>query len=252
MDPHVVTERVQAAAAAIAVGRLVYVGLAKRFPAVLAWLILEAISNFAYSILSPRSQAYFYTYFAVTPLDCILSILAVRELVNLIFTNYPGIRTVGRWAIYAGIVVAIVVSSALTISWTNTYHHKKWGLYYLESAQRSIVFSLVVVILAILFALSKYPLRLGRNTWVTSAFFSTLFLSEAAVLLFDSLAPNFYNHVADTTESFFIAACVGIWAFLLQPHSVPVSRVAFASPQEEHLLRQLDALNQLMNRAARR
>jgi hypothetical protein len=230
----------------------VYVGLAKRFPAVLAYLVLQTAANFAYSILPPQSSTYFYTYFIFTPIEGILSIFAVRELVNLIFTDYPGIRTVGKWAIYAGILGAICVSSAMTLIWTNTYHHLKWGLYYLESAQRSLVFSLAVVIVAILFALSKYPLNLGRNTYLTCAFFGALFLGEAATLLIDSVAPKFYNDAADWSGALFMAACVGTWAFLLEPQSAPITRVAFPKPEEDRLLEQLNALNQLMNRAARR
>jgi hypothetical protein len=251
MDPHIVTERVQAAAATIAVARLVYVGLAKRFPAMLAYLVLDALSSFAYGVLSPRSLAYFWIYVSEISLECILTILAVRELVNLIFTNFPGIRTVGRWAIYAGIGLAIFIS-IVTILWSNSYHRKRWALFYLESTQRSVFFSLVFVIMAILFVLSKYPLHLGRNTYVSSAFFSAIFLSEAARLFLDTLAPWFFNHLVDWTEAVFTALCLGAWALMLQRQSVPVARVAFSTSQEDQLLAQLNSLNQLMTRAARR
>jgi hypothetical protein len=187
-------------------------------------------------------------------LENIFSILVVRELLTLMFDNYPGIRTVGRWAMYAGIAISAGASLALTKFFWNTgaSGRHKWGLFYLEVTQRSIVFSLVVVIVAILFVLSKYPLHLGRNTYVSCIAFSALFLSEAARLLLDSTTRVLHIDFVDQAESVFIALCLGSWAFMLRPAAAPVARVAFSTPQEDHLLQQLDSLNQLMSRAAKR
>ncbi|MGA2716343.1 MAG: hypothetical protein ABSG41_24880 [Bryobacteraceae bacterium] len=170
------------------------------------------------------------------------------------FDNYPGIRTVGRWAMYAGIAISASTSLALTkFLWnTGAKGRHKWGLFYLEITQRSIVFSLVVVIVAILFVLSKYPLHLGRNTYISCIAFSALFLSEAARLLLDSTARVLHIDFVDQAESVIIALCLGTWAFMLQPETVPAARVAFSTPREDQLLHQLDSLNQIMTRAARK
>ncbi len=255
MDPQVITELPQAAAAAIAVCRLSWLRLASKFPALVAYLALDALYSFIYAVVSPRSRVYFWVYVAAVPLECILSIFAVRELMALIFDNYPGIRTVGRWTLYAGIALAMSLSLLAAKLLSGGYYssyHTKWGLYYLQSVQRSIVFSLAVAIIALLFVLSKYPLHLGRNTYVSSIFFSALFLSEAARLVIDALARDFFNHYVDWSEAFFITSCMAGWAFMLRPQPAPVSRVAFSTPAEDRLLQQLDALNQLMTRAARR
>jgi hypothetical protein len=253
MDARVAEEFLESSAAVVAVGRLISLKLVRRFPALVAYLSLLAVSNTIYGILSPQSRQYFWVYVALVPFECILGIIAVRELVALIFKNYPGIRTVGRWAMYAGVVLATGVSLALTkFFWQSGAHRAKWGVYYLEVSQRSIVFTLAVVILAILFALSKYPLHLGKNTYVSIAFFSALFLSEAVGLLVDSLASHFYNHFVDEVELVFISACLAGWALLLQPEAAPVARVAFSTLQEDQLLHQLDSLNQFMSRAAKR
>lgn len=200
------------------------------------------------------AKAYFWTYVAVGSWENIFSILVVREILTAMFDNYPGIRTVGRWAMYVGIATSAGASLALTKFFWNTgaSGRHKWGLFYLEVIQRSIVFSLVVVILAILFVLSKYPLHLGRNTYVSCVAFSALFLSEAARLLLDSTARVLHIDFVDQIESVFIALCLGSWAFLLRPEPVPAARVAFSTPQEDHLLQQLDSLNRLMSRAAKR
>ena len=118
MDAHTATEFLQSAATTAAVGRLIYLRLAKHFRALTAYLILLAITNFLYAILVWTSVLYFYAYIFLVPLDCIFSIFAVRELFALVFDNYRGIRTVGRWSMYAGTAVAITTSVVLTrLSW---------------------------------------------------------------------------------------------------------------------------------------
>jgi hypothetical protein len=254
MDPTTATDFLQSVAAGSAGGRLVYLGLGRRFPALLAYVVYIALLTFAYGVMVQSSRLYFWTYVAIAPLENIFSILVVRELLSVMFDNYPGIRTVGRWALYTGIAIAAGASIAMTRLFWNTgaAGRHKWGLFYLEITQRSVVFSLVVVIVAILFVLSKYPLHLGRNTIVSCVFFSALLLSEAARLLLDSTTRLLYNDFVDRTEAIFIALCLGTWAYMLQPGSVPVARTVFSSPQEDHLLQQLNSLNQLMSRAAKR
>lgn len=252
MDPHRILEFAEAAAAGIAAARLASLGLAKTFPALLAYLILDVVSSSVFGSLSPRALIYFWVYIAFLILEDILSVLAIRELVSLIFDRYPGIRSLGRWTIYGGIALAASTSLAAARLLSSTYPHKKWGLYYLQFAHRSIVFSLAIAIVAMLFVLSKYPLNLGRNTYVCSGFFSAIFLSDAFRAAIDSLMPHFFNDYVDWTEACIISACMLGWAVMLRPEPAPVRHVSFPTPVEERLLEQLDALNQLMTRTARR
>jgi hypothetical protein len=254
MDPNAATEYLQSIAASAAAGRLIYLGLGRRFPALLAYAFFVAVLNFAFGAIDRYSKLYFWTYIAIGPLENIFSILVVRELLNVMFEHYPGIRTVVRWALYLGIVLSTGTSVALTKLFWNTgaRHRTKWRLLYFEVVQRSIVFTLVVVIIAILFVLSKYPLRLSRNTYLSYAFFSGLFLTEAVRLLIDGMTRALYTDLVDWTASVTIALCLGSWAFLLRPEPAPAARVAFSTPREDQLLHQLDSLNQIMSRAARR
>lgn len=254
MNIHVVTEFLQAAAATIAVGRLIWLGLARRFPALLAYLILLAAANFISGVLPQNSTAYFHVYQAYVPLDCVFSVLAVRELFSLVFSDYPGIVTVGRWAMYTGTALAAGLSLVLAnVFWRKDARYHSNTIQYLELSQRSILFSLVVVIATILFVLSRYPLQLRRNTWVLIAFFSTLFMSLAAALLIDSLAPHLYNRYVDGAEAIFIVLCVTGWAIQVQREPSPkVSRIHFSIQAEAHLMEQLESLNRFLGHAGRR
>lgn len=255
MDPTTAVELLLAAAAAAAAVRLVYLNLAGRFAALIAYLVFLAVANLSYGLLNKTSSAYFRSYLVLEPLECVFSIFAVRELFALTFNEYPGIRTAGRWVMYAGVALALSISLAATgFFWTSRAMVRGDAhLYYVEVSQRAIIFSLAFIIVTILVFLSKYPLHLSRETLVSSAFFSVVFLSEAAGLLIDSLAPKLYNLHVDWTECVFVSICLVGWAALLRPEPARApARITFSTPSEDHLLQQLNALNQMMTRAARR
>ncbi len=254
MDWHIVREFVQSAAALIALARLTYLDLTKQFRA-LAWFLgLLSVSQLLAGVLSRDWIGYFWYYVALNPLESAAGIFAVRELIALIFANYPGIRTVGRWALYAGILVSVGTSVVLTalFSYDGSEPRSKWGLYYIEMAKRSIVFSLVIAIIAILFVLSKYPLNLGRNTYLSCAFFSAMFLIEAAQLLVDGSKRLLFSDLAENAAAISTSACLFLWAFFLRPQTAPAPRVAVPTEHEDRLLHQLEALNSLMIRTTRR
>lgn len=253
MDPHATRELIQAAAAAAAAARLLYLNLANRFPALITYLMFLAAMDVGLGLQDRASAGYFFSYVALESGKYILIIIAVRELFALTFDNYPGIRTAGRWAMYAGIVLALVISLvAARYFWGGGPGRRSADLFYFEVSQRSVVFTLAVVVATLLLFLSKYPLHLGRNTLVSGVFFCVLFLSEALRLLIDSLAPKLSNPHTDWPSAVFVAVGMLAWAGMLHRTEPAPARVLFSSPREEHLLRQLAALNQIMAHAIRR
>jgi hypothetical protein len=251
---------IESAGAAAAVARLTRLKLAKRFPALLAWLIVLGLSDFLSSLFPQRSVFYFWLYFGEMPVACIFGILAVRELLAVVFHRYPGIRFVGRWGSYIGIGLALGGSVLANVLLHRDRSFGSQHLFYLEVMQRSVIFSLALVILTVLFVLSRYPLNLSKNSFVSSAFFSAIFLSDAVRLLIDSLAIRLNNRVADWTEAGIILLCLGTWTLLLQPEPVlqrgeddkwTKPPETLNKPSEEHLLQQLDSLNRMLTRVAR-
>jgi hypothetical protein len=252
MDWHIVREFVQSAAALIALVRLAYLNLTRQFRALAWYLSLLFVSNLLGGGLSRQSMTYFWYYFAMIPLESVAGIFAVRELIALIFANYPGIRTVGRWALYAGIGLSAGTSLALTRLFSYSGPRQKWGLFYMETAQRSINLTLMIAIIAILFVLSKYPLNLGRNTYLCCGFFSAIFLIGAAQLLVDSSQRLLFYELAETAAAISISACLFAWGFLLRTQTAPAPRIAVPTAYEDRLLHQLESLNSLVTRTARR
>src|SRR6185312_4690677 len=203
MLSHAAAELLQASAAVAAVTRLLYLNLAKQFPALTAFLAFLAVFDIGLGLQDQRSVSYFWSYIALEPVFCILGILAVRELLALTFREYPGIRTAGRWAMYACTTLSLGISLSVTgLLWgggamarANSHY-----VYYVEIAKRSVVFSLAAVLITLLVFLSRYPLDTGVNTMVCSLAFSALFLSEAARLLLDSTMEHLSNQAIDRIQ----------------------------------------------------
>jgi hypothetical protein len=254
MDWHSVREFAQAAAALFALARLAYFNLTKQFRAVACYFGLLALSHPLAVVLPRQSAAYYWYYAWLIPLESAAGIFAVRELIALIFANYPGIRTVGRWTLYGGVLLAAGTSLALTrwVSYSGSQPRVKTSLLYMQTVERSVTFSLAIAIIAIVFVLSKYPLNLGSNTYFSCAFFSAIFLIKAAQLLFDSSQRLFFNELAENVAAISVSACLVSWGFLLSAQTAPATRIAVPTAHEDRLLHQLESLNSLMIRTARR
>jgi hypothetical protein len=261
MDVNSIADLLESAAAVVAVARLTYLKLGRRFPALFSWLIVLGATDFAFSLLSQKSALYFWIYVGAEPVACVFGLMAVRELLALVFRDYPGIRSVGRWGVYAGVAVAGTASVLASMAFVRDRSHGSVHLFYIEVLQRSVVFTLAIVIITVLFVLSRYPLHLSRNSVVSAIFFSSIFLSDAVRLLVDSLSIRLNNSVADLAEATVIFLCLGTWTVLLQReaalqpvlagNALETAHLSFANPAEAQLLSELDSLNRLLTRAAR-
>lgn len=243
----------QAAAAAFAAARLLHFGLRRQFVFLYSYLIVVASICLVLSILPHTSKAYFRVYIAAEPLAWCAAALAVFEMFALIFRDYPGLRTAGRWTLNAALGLSVAASLLIIQApWPGESSNTHW-LFYELVLDRSIHFSLAIIIVILMVFLSRYPLRLGRNTYVASGFFSAMFLAEAAVRLIDILTPNLFAHYADYPEIGFITLCFLGWGIMLSgaEASAP-ARAATNKPKETELLQQLESLNDILSRSVRR
>lgn len=251
MSPLSIAELLLAFAAAMAAGRFIQLDLSKRQPALLLYLAFIAFDLLTLGILDPRTSVYFRAYLCGNILSWFVSIFAVREAFSLTFESYPGIRTTGQRAIYWATGISVAFTFAITLYLTRGSTHGNRLQYLVLILDRSIVFTLAAVVIAVLVSLSHYPLHLGRNTLVSARIFSMVFLSEAIMTLSDSLSAYLFSVWVDIAQVIFAASCFVVWTFLLRPE--PVSqRVVFNDPRESELLQQLEAINQLLTRAGRR
>jgi hypothetical protein len=247
-------EYLQAAASAIAAGRLIQFGFSRHQRALLIFLTFNSVYLIALATLPPRSHGYFTIYLFGTIIYWVVSVIAVREMFALTFDSYPGIRTAGRWVLYSATGLAIAASVVVSFAFRHASDHGSAVLYWSEVSNRFVVLTLAIVIAAIVRFLSHYPLHLSRNTYISTGFFSAVFFSEAVMLIIDSPSRFLYRNWVDVTQVVFAGVCFCGWALLLRPELAAPSpqRISFESPAEHELLQHLDSLNRLLSRAGRR
>ena len=243
----------QAAAAAFAAARLLHFRLRSRYPILFSYLIVSTIVYSVFSVLSIKSRAYYWTYILTQPISWCVAALAVREMFALIFKDYPGLRTAGRWSFYVALAISVAVSIVLAGTLHATSAPKAPQLVYILQLDRSIGFTLTVTISILMLFLSRYPLHLDRNTYVASGFFSAIFLAAGAVKLIDSISKDLYFVYADYAEVAFATVCLAGWGLMLRPAEKPAAaRAVVNKPREAELLQQLESLNQILSRSSRR
>jgi hypothetical protein len=242
----------EAAAATFTIARLLHFRMWRKFPAFLSYLLFIAIRAILLSSLNRASGVYVRIYLIGGPLVCCAAAFSVYEMFQLFFRNYPGLRTVGRWALYTALFIALSVTALiLRKPWPGTEIDRL--LFYELVLERSITFGLAVIVIILMIFLSRYPLHPGRNTYVASGFFSAMFLAQAVVRLIDTLAPNLHaGTAADYPEVAFTALCLLGWGVMLRPAEAPEpTRPPADERREAELLHQLESLNSILSRSSR-
>ena len=204
-------------------------------------------------VLDVHSGLYQEFWTVTTPLFWILYVLVVFELCGLILEKHKGIYTLGRWAMYLGIAVAVILSLlSLLPHITPATLQRSRIMGYILATERGVDFSLAIFILLILLFLSRYPVLLSRNVVVHSVVFSLFFLSNTLGLLLYSV---FGLHINGEINLFLMgicSACMVGWLVLLNTkgEEVRLSTLQFGRGDEERILLELDSLNETLLRAS--
>lgn len=243
---------IQAFAATLAATRLLRLGQAKIQSGLFLYLSLCSISNLALSAFSLRSSSYFWGYLALQGATDIASIMVVRQLFSTAVEPYPGIQTAGRWMMYVAVSASLVTSIALTlISWRNGENTSR-NLYYVLHSHQLLQFALALVIVLMFLFLSRYPLNLHRNTYVSGYFFGGIFLIEAASALIATLSTRLFFKSLDDAVTVIIAICFLAWAALMRKQAELPIRVRPNTPHDAELINELESLNRTLSRVGRR
>jgi hypothetical protein len=105
-----------------------------------------------------------------------------------------------------------------------------------------------------LYFVSRYPIKLPRNSAAHSILYSVWFLGDAAILLASSFLPSSYLRVLTNGSAIFESACYIGWTLLLSKEGeYQVTRVRrdMLPETEKALIGELDAMNAMLLRAGR-
>jgi hypothetical protein len=238
----------------VVIARLIYHRLFRVYPFFFAFLCITAVPQAAGAMLGARSHVLFYCYVVVEPIRNILYILVVWELFSVIFQNYAGLRTLSRWVM--GVAAAIApLGFILTMAAPGEAFKPSRYVSMVVRFERGVAFGLVIFIIIMLYFISRYPIKLPRNSVAHCLVFSVLLLGDAAVLLASSFLPkDLGRQVVNNGQALLEIGCYIGWALLLSKageYQETRVRRDIAPEDEKALIGELDAMNALLLRAGR-
>lgn len=236
--------------------KLLYSGLFRRYRALAAYLLFRFFYTGAllFFFANPRSPGYMKFWIITEPIIWLFYVLIVIELYSLVLERHRGLYTLGRWFLYAGLALSVLISGlALLPQLSGGTAQASHVLSYYYAIERGVDFSLLIFLLFILLWLTRYPVPLSRNVVVHSVVYSILFLSNTAAFF---VRVVFGLDLSRSVSAFLLgigAACILIWLICLTPkgEEVRVSVPSFGPEQEQRILGQLEALNKTLLKVSR-
>lgn len=231
-------------------------GLYRRYRALFAYLVFRFFYTAAILFIfkTAKTAAYGWFWIFTEPLIWLFYVVVVIELYSLVLERHRGLYTLGRWVLYGGLSVSVLISGlTLLPQLSGGTAQRSRLLPYYYAVERGVDFSLFLFLILILLWLTRYPVPLSRNVLVHSVVYSILFLSNTAGVLVRTILGR---DVASYISPFFLgigAACILIWLLFLTPkgEEVRMSLPTFGPEHEERILNQLEALNKTMLKVSR-
>lgn len=231
--------------------KLTYNGLYRRYRALFAYLVFRSgyTAALLFAFGNTQSASYLWFFILTEPAIWIFYVLVVIELYSLVLERHRGLYTLGRWVLYGGLSVSLLISGlALLPELGGGTSQRSRVIPYYVAIERGVDFSLLIFLLLILLWLTRYPVPLGRNVLVHSVAYTFLFLSNTAGLLARVI---FGFTLARPVNTLFLgigAVCILIWLIFLTPkgEEVRVNLPNFGPEHEKRILSQLEALNKTL------
>jgi hypothetical protein len=236
--------------------KLIRNGLFRRYRALLGYLLYSSFHTSAILLFfgNSSSPAYMKFWVFTQPINWLFHGLVVVELYSLVLEKHRGLYTLGRWFLYGGMSLSVLISALTLLPRLNGGEVQSSRLLpYYFAIRRGVDFSLLLFLLLLLAWLTRYPVPLSRNVIVHSLAYSVLFLSNTAGVLAREI---FGLNVSGSVNTFLLgveAACVLIWLVFLtaKGEEVRISVPSFGPEHEQRILDQLETLNQTLLKMSR-
>lgn len=237
---------VSLAGAVLLTGRLIGLGLWRKYPFFFSYFIFRILNTLWPLIVANHTALYEKLWIVTEAISWVFHTLVVIELCRLVLERHKGIYSLLRWAMYGSLAFAIGISLIALVPRlrpSDPTDTKLLGIWF--ATARGLDFALGIFLLLILFVLSRYPVRLNRNILLHSALYTIFFFGGA----FAVFLRTFFGHSANQTTSlileFISIACIFAWVFFLNRRGEEVqSSFRQIDPRHEQTaLRQLESLN---------
>ena len=219
------------------------------------WLLISWCAISAFTVGMPLSSRYYFlTFMVVVPLSWVLYFCTARHLYQTVFKKYPGIAFAGRSSMWIAVaLMAIGVASSIALSPGRLVKRILFATVLL--VDRCVLFGIAFFLVLLVSVMIRYPISIPKNIAFHSIFLSSILFLQTLCQVGDQWTFNHYTLYWDTVAAGFDAVLVVAWAIsLTNAGDTAIIRIRqnIRPETERHLLGQLDALNGILLRAARK
>jgi len=235
--------------------RLWHFGLHRRYRVFFAYLVFSSVRSGILLIFDVSSSFYFKFWIVTEPVLWLFYILLVLELYSLVLEAHKGLYTVGRWALWGALSVAMASALVSLLPQSGTPYGPSWLVGFYVLVERGLLFSLVIFLILMLWFLSHYPVVLRRNVVIHSVVYAIFFLSSSVTFLAHSFLGYEVARPLNALFTAIMAICVVGWMTLLDGAGEVEKRSlkrAWNTAEDRRLIEQLDSLNATLLRIARK
>ncbi|MGA3025861.1 MAG: hypothetical protein ABSF98_13920 [Bryobacteraceae bacterium] len=230
--------------------RVVYLRLAKSYPALALWLGVSVVVSLAPWIVPMGARFYYYFFIDAESVTLFLYLFTVLELYGKVLKGLPGLASAARRVIPVIVAASAIASGSLLTFEGRPARYLDW----FYRVDRTVITSLILFVLMITAFMVWFPIRVSRNTVVYSVGYAAYLVPKGASLLLmnSGHAVRWLNGAVGMAMS---AICLLFWAVALdrEGETSVVSPGRLFHPREEaRLLTQLEAINRTLLRAAQK
>jgi hypothetical protein len=219
------------------------------------WLLVSWFGICVFTLQVPlASYLYFYIFLVIVPLSWILYFCTARHLYQRVFSKYPGIAFAGRSSMWMAVIgVTITVALNARLSPVSLGKNRLYAT--VITLDRWVLFGIAFFLVLLVSVMVRYPISLPRNIAVHSFFFASILFFQTVFQVADQWTRYHYSTFCNTLAAAFDALLVTAWALMLTnagDNAIIRIRRRIRPETEIQLLGQLDTLNGILLRAARK
>ena len=229
--------------------RLATTNLHRRYPLLFCYMVFSAVYSLSPIVWDTRGRLYFWTWIYCQPVEWAFDILVVRELCRLILEKHPGLVTLGRWGMYAGVFLAGFLSYLSLLPHIHSSMPARSRLIaYWVVAGRGVTFGLAIFLILMLFATSRYPVHLSRNVVLNAGLFTVVFLSSSLEAILRTIFDRRMSPWLATALTGVEIVCFFVWFSRLsvEGEHTQFNWIRFGPEYEKRMLHRLDTLNRIV------
>jgi hypothetical protein len=230
--------------------RIVSIGLAKAYPALVVWLGVNILISLSPWIVRMDMRCYYWFYICAEGSTLILYLFTVLELYGKVLKSLPGLDSTARRLIPAVAATSAIVSMFLLAFEGRPKSYLDW----LYRVDRAVITTMVLFVLMITAFLVWFPIRVPRNTVIYSVGYAAYLVPKGASLFLMNSGHGTW-WLSGAVGMVMSAICLLFWAVALSragETSLVSPGFLFHPHAEARLLLQLEAINRNLIRAAQK